>query len=137
MSAVPRSDCDPEQPNRPEATSLMAKALADKAELHARIDQRNGAIQAAQQQGADLLEYAWTAADGREADFDVYYRFGESVSLLTAELRRIADRLPTEHERLECEEEFLAEIDAGGDTWERVASFIWEKANFQTGIRRT
>ena len=137
MSANPQPNPDPSGRERAEASSLLASALTDKAVLHARIDRRTTEIESAKRQGADSFAYSWALADGREADISVFYRYDGSLDVLAVDLLRIDEQIPTMRERLELEEEFLAEIESGGSTWESLTSFIWERVHFQEGIHRS
>ncbi len=112
------------------AAHLMTEALTDRATLRAELERLDTRIREAVARGADHFFFPWATADGREADVCVYYELKQAgLAVLAGEVKQIDSRRPTTRERLSYERQFMCDMDAAGETWEEVASYIWEKAN--------
>jgi hypothetical protein len=59
----------------------------------------------------------------------IFYQLSSPPRILGVELVDLDGRLPSPHERLSLEQAFAAEMDAAGELWEHVHSYLWERAN--------
>jgi hypothetical protein len=126
MSAAFQPDPRRTKRDRP-ASALLRDALTEQAKAKALANRSPSRAEWARQRNAEQLLFPWITADGREADMSVYYEVTNVVTVLADELNQIDNRAPTARERLQYEEEFSSEMEAAGDTWDQVASYIWER----------
>jgi hypothetical protein len=114
--------------NRPvvrEDTALLVKALQQNADMARWVEEAERCEQHAIEHSFLSLEVPWFAHDDREAKMLVYFDSREDANVIACRLLEIDFRPPSLSERHCYETEFAGEMDAKGDEWMRVVSYLW------------
>lgn len=126
MSTQPRPDRNSSERSSEHLDPLINGHLGQ-ANAHILVRQMQQRVDRAANSGAKSFEYWWQTPDDREAQVRVHYRVVERlVDVVAYELIEIDYRQPTVTECAAYQEEFDAEMQAGGVLWCEILSFVSE-----------